>query len=97
MDTVVISGLVDDPTEDSVGCGGLSHFVVRVEDLHATVGRLAARGIEAAEPGSPDGSEDFWTSWVYDPDRHRIGLAQWPSGYADGMTRGDLADLEERR
>jgi hypothetical protein len=42
MDTVVISGLVDDPTEDSVGCGGLSHFVVRVEDLHAT-GRAADR------------------------------------------------------
>src|SRR3954452_2401526 len=96
-DEFVSLELVDDPAEDSVGPSGLSHFVVQVEDLHATVAQLAARGIEAAEPGSPDGSEDFWTSWVYDPDRHRIGLAQWPSGYADGMTRGDLADLEERR
>jgi lactoylglutathione lyase len=71
---------------------GLSHFVIQVEDVHATVAHLAARGIQAEEPGSPDGSADFWTAWVTDPDGYRIELVQWPDGHPDGMTRSDLAD-----
>jgi len=96
-DEFVSLELVDDPAVDSVGPGGLSHFVVQVEDLHATVAQLAARGTQAAEPGSPDGSEGFWTSWVDDPDGHRIELVQWPSGHPDGMTRADLLGPEESR
>ena len=72
--------------------GGLSHFVIQVEDVHTTVARLAARGIQAEEPGSPDSSADFWTAWVTDPDGYRIELVQWPDGHPDGMTRSDLAD-----
>ena len=46
-----------------------------------------ARGVQAEEPGSPDGSADFWTAWVTDPDGYRIELVQWPDGHPDGMTR----------
>jgi lactoylglutathione lyase len=96
-DEFVSLELVDDSSEERTGPGSLSHFVVQVEDLHATVAQLAARGIEAAPPGSPDGSEDFWTSWLEDPDGHRIELVQWPSGHPDGMTATDLAGTEESR
>jgi lactoylglutathione lyase len=94
-DEFVSLELVDDPAQDRVEPGSLSHLVVQVTDLHATVADLASRGIEAGEPGSPDGSEDFWTSWVTDPDGHRIELVQWPSGHPDGMTATDLAGAEE--
>jgi lactoylglutathione lyase len=91
-DEFVALELVHDPTQNRVEHGGLSHFVIQVEDVHATVTHLAARGVEVEEPGSPDGSADFWTTWVTDPDGHRIELVQWPDGHPDGMTPCDLAD-----
>jgi lactoylglutathione lyase len=90
-DEFVALELVHDPTADQIDVGGLSHLVVQVEDLHATVEQLAARGIQTDEPGSPDGSDDFWTTWITDPDGYRIELVQWPRGHPDGMTRSDLA------
>jgi lactoylglutathione lyase len=89
-DEFVTLELVHDPTTSHIEPRGLSHLVVQVEDLHATVDALAARGIQADEPGSPDGSDDFWTTWTTDPDGYRIELVQWPSGHPDGMTRSDL-------
>jgi lactoylglutathione lyase len=53
---------------------------------------LAARGIDAEVPTSPDGSDDFRTTWIVDPDANRIELVQWPSGHADGMTAADLTE-----
>jgi lactoylglutathione lyase len=91
-DEFVALELVHDPTHGRVEPGGLSHFVIQVADVHATVAHLAARGVQAEEPGSPDGSADFWTAWVTDPDGVRIELVQWPDGHPDGMTRTDLAD-----
>lgn len=91
-DDFVALELVHDPDHRPVGPGGLSHLVVQVEDLHATVARLAERGVQAEELGSPDGSSDFWTAWLTDPDGHRIELVQWPDGHPDGMTRADLPD-----
>src|SRR3954451_22881347 len=91
-DEFVTLELVHEPTASQLEPGGLSHLVVHVEDLHATVARLAARGIEAEEPGSSDGSDDFWTTWLTDPDGHRIELVQWPSEHPDGMTGSDLSD-----
>jgi lactoylglutathione lyase len=88
--------LVHDPTAGAVTSGGLNHLVIQVEDLHATVARLAARGLQADAPGSPNGSEDFWTTWLTDPDGYRIELVQWPDGHPDGMTRSDLADPEAK-
>jgi len=89
-DEFVTLELVHDPTANQTQPCGLSHLVVQVEDLHATVEQLAARGIQADEPESPDGSDDFWTTWATDPDGYRIELVQWPSGHPDGMTRSDL-------
>ena len=96
-DEFVALELVHDPSNSRLQPGGLSHLVVQVEDVHATVARLAARGIHAEEPGSPDGSEDFWTSWLSDPDGYRIEFVQWPSGHPDGMTRSDLTDSGQNR
>jgi lactoylglutathione lyase len=96
-DEFVALELVHDPARGGVEPGGLSHFVIKVEDVHATVAHLAARGIQAEEPGSPDGSADFWTAWVTDPDGYRIELVQWPDGHPDGMTRSDLADPGQSR
>jgi lactoylglutathione lyase len=61
-----------------------------VEDLPGTVARLAAHGLRADAPSSPDGSEEFWTTWLTDPDGYRIELVQWPKGHADGLTRADF-------
>ena len=90
-DEFVSLELVHDPSRGTVDPGGMSHLVIKVEAIHDTVARLAAEGIEADAPTSPDGSDDFWTSWLSDPDGYRIEIVQWPSGHPDGMTRADLA------
>ena len=95
-DEFVSIELVHDAGAAPVEPGGLHHLVVQVEDMHATVARLAAQGIEAETPGSPDGSDDFWTSWLTDPDGYRIELVQWPAGHAAGMTRADFAEQPKR-
>jgi lactoylglutathione lyase len=89
-DEFVTIELVDDPTqgEDNVRTG-LSHFVIKVEDMVATINELSARGIDADVPVSPDGSDDFRTTWVIDPDGNRIELVQWPPDHADGITAAD--------
>jgi lactoylglutathione lyase len=92
-DEFVTIELVHDPTQGGVNVGtGLSHFVVKVESLEATIRQLAARSIGAEAPVSPDGSDDFRTTWVIDPDGNRIELVQWPTGHADGMTAADWAE-----
>jgi lactoylglutathione lyase len=89
-DEFVTIELVHDPSQGEVPVAtGLSHFVVKVDSMEATVIELAARGIDAEAPSSPDGSEEFRTSWVTDPDGNRIELVQWPPGHADGITAAD--------
>jgi lactoylglutathione lyase len=73
----------------SDGDSPLSHFVIQVEDMEATRLQLAARGVDVDEPNSPDGSPDFWTAMLADPDGNRIELVQWPAGHADGITAAD--------
>ena len=91
-DEFVTIELVHDPAQGEASSGaGLSHFVIKVESLDATIGELAARGIGAEAPVSPDGSDDFRTTWVVDPDGNRIELVQWPAGHADGMSAADWA------
>ena len=70
----------------------LSHLVIQVDSMDATVTRLAASGIDAEAPTSPDGSDDFRTTWIVDPDANRIELVQWPSDHADGMTAADFTE-----
>ena len=89
-DEFVAIELVHDPAQGQVSFGtGLSHFVIKVESLDATISELAARGIAAEAPVSPDGSDEFRTTWVTDPDGNRIELVQWPAGHADGITAAD--------
>jgi lactoylglutathione lyase len=86
-DEFVTLELVHDPGRaDDVVPAGIHHFVIQVEAMHDTVATLAGRGIRAETPQSPDGSDDFWTAWVTDPDGYRIELVQWPAGHPEGMT-----------
>ena len=96
-DEFVTLELVHDPDHGSVESGGFSHLVIQVEDMHPTVAQLAARRVQKEEPGSPDGSADFWTAWVTDPDGYRIELVQWPDGHPESMTRSDFTEPERTR
>ena len=94
-DEFVTIELVHDPARAAIAGGSdLDHLVVQVESMDGTVARLAAEGIEAEPPTSPDGSDDFLTSWITDPDGRRIELVQWPPGHADGITAADWTEAE---
>jgi lactoylglutathione lyase len=71
--------------------GTLSHFVIHVESMQAALAELDAEELGIEGPTSPDGSEDFLTAWLTDPDGNRIELVQWPPGHPDGMTEADWA------
>jgi lactoylglutathione lyase len=89
-DEFVSIELAHDPTRGDGNVGtGLSHFVIQVESMDATMAELSARGVDAEVPTSPDGSDDFRTTWIVDPDGNRIELVQWPPGHADGMSEAD--------
>jgi lactoylglutathione lyase len=90
-DEFVTIELVHDPSRANRGDGALSHFVIMVESMDAAIAELSARGIDAEVPVSPDGSEDFRTTSIVDPDGNRIELVQWPAGHADGFTAADWA------
>lgn len=99
-DEFVSIELVHDPAgEHGAGVGEqsgeqsvLNHFVIQVESMAATLTELAGHGIGAEAPVSPDGSDDFLTSWLTDPDGNRIELVQWPAGHPDGITGADWTD-----
>ena len=88
-DDFVTIELVHDPSTRDSGRGP-HHFVIQVESMDAATAALAAAGITAEEPTSPDGSDEFQTSWVTDPDGNRIELVQWPPGHPDGITDYDV-------
>lgn len=90
-DEFVTIELVYDPKGDGTTGSGLNHFVIQVESMDSTIAELSARGIDAETPTSPDGSDDFFTSWIVDPDGNRIELVQWPAGHADGLSAADWA------
>jgi lactoylglutathione lyase len=52
---------------------------------------LRAADIEVDEPASPDGSPDFLTAMLADPNRNQIELVQWPPGHAEGDVRCPLS------
>ena len=89
-DDFVTIELVHDPSRGAIDTSAVNHLVVQVNSMQDTVARLAKEGIEAEPPASPDGSDDFWTSWVTDPDGYRIELVQWPLGHGDGLTEADM-------
>lgn len=84
-DEFVTIELVFDSTREA-GPAGPHHFVIKVESMDETVAAPGAAGVEVEPPTSPDGSADFLTSWITDPDGNRIELVQWPPGHPDGMT-----------
>lgn len=90
-DEFVAIELVHDPDAPPVGGNLLSHIVIQVESMEATLSELAAHGIEAETPKSPTSSDDFWTTWIVDPDGNRLEVVQWPPGHPDGMTAADFA------
>jgi len=90
-DEFVTIELVHDPNGVAGGTDTrLSHLVIQVDAMDATLTELAAHGIDADAPTSPDGSDDVLTTWLVDPDGNRIELVQWPAGHADGMSASDL-------
>ena len=77
----------------SGGGDSLSHFVIKVESMDAVLAELAGAGIHPDQPpASPDGSNEFQTAWIADPDGNRIELVQWPPDHPDGMTAADFSD-----
>ena len=89
-DDFVMIELVSGPSRGGApGGSGLSHFVIKVESLEATTADLAAAGLDVEAPDSPDGTDDFLTTWITDPDGNRIELVQWPAGHPDGLTAAD--------
>ena len=64
----------------------VGHLVVQVDSIR----ELNVKGVEIEPPTSPDGTENFLTAWLTDPDGRRIELVQWPPGHADGMTAADF-------
>lgn len=92
-DEFVTIELVHDPARGGAEVGpGPNHFVITVESLPDTIARLASHGVDAEPPSSPDGSDDFLTAWLTDPDGNRIELVQWPPGHADGISAADWAE-----
>lgn len=86
-DEFVMIELVSGPSRHgALGDSGLSHFVLKVESLEATMADLAAAGLDVEAPDSPDGTDEFLTTWITDPDGNRIELVQWPAGHAGGIT-----------
>jgi lactoylglutathione lyase len=91
-DEFVTIELVHRPGSDGASrVPGLSHIVITVDSMATTLAELAAHGIDAEAPSSPDGSDDFPTTWITDPDGSRIELVQWPAGHADGLSAADWA------
>ena len=90
-DELVTIELVYAPGGSAAGPGGagLSHFVIKVDSMDDTLASLATHGINAEEPISPDGSADFQTTRITDPDGTTIELVQWPTGHAEGLTAAD--------
>jgi lactoylglutathione lyase len=92
-DEFVTVELVHDPQHVSAGDDSpLSHLVIKVESMDDVVAELRAAGIEVDEPTSPDGSPDFLTAMLADPDGNQIELVQWPRGHAEGMSAADFPD-----
>ena len=90
-DDFVSLELVHDPRHGQADPGGFNHLVIQVDSMHQTVAALAMHGVPVDGPHSPDGSPDFLTALVTDPDGYRIELVQWPAGHPAGMTAADFA------
>jgi lactoylglutathione lyase len=90
-DEFVTIELVHDPDHERGRAGGaLSHLVIATESMDDTVAEFSARGIDVEVPTSPDGSDEFLTTSIVDPDGTRIEIVQWPPGHPAGFTDADF-------
>jgi lactoylglutathione lyase len=90
-DPFVTIELVHDPDHEEVRANGaLNHLVIATGSMDDTVAELSARGIDVEVPTSPDGSDDFLTTSIVDPDGTRIEIVQWPPGHPAGFTDADF-------
>jgi catechol 2,3-dioxygenase-like lactoylglutathione lyase family enzyme len=55
---------------------GYQHFSLEVDDIHSTLDRLKANGVE---PDSPlrFGAEGTWQCWLHDPDGNRFEIMEY--------------------
>ena len=89
-DEFVTIELVHDAGAAAVdGDSRLSHLVLQVESLAGTLAELAAQGIDASGPTSPEGSTGVLTAWIVDPDGNRIELVEWPAAHAADLSAAD--------
>lgn len=62
---------------------GGAHFALRVDDINATLRRLAEAGVHPATPPRTISERGAWQgatiAFVNDPNGHTIELVQWPS------------------
>jgi pimeloyl-ACP methyl ester carboxylesterase len=92
-DEFVTLELVHDPDSNPpVRDTHFSHLVIAVDSMADFVTGLQGVGIDVQAPTSPDGTDDFLTAMVYDPDGNSIELVQWPVGHPIGMTAADFTD-----
>lgn len=90
-DEFVSIELVDEPGLTEIDPGtSLSHIAVQVDSMSAILARLADHGIAVEDPRSPDGSPDFLTAKLCDPDGRQIELVQWPPAHAAGLSAADF-------
>ena len=89
-DPFVSLELVYDPARPVRDTSAVNHLVIQVDDLTATLAELSGRGITAEPPSQP--GPGIRTSWLTDPDGHRIELVQWPPGHPAGMTDADFGN-----
>ena len=79
------------PADGPVDIGtGFSHLPVQVDDLAATLDRLALEGLRPGPVERPGGSAGPQVSWLTDPDSYRIERVQWPPGHPYGITEADF-------
>ncbi|HMJ77349.1 MAG TPA: VOC family protein [Iamia sp.] len=86
----VVLELVHRPDGGPIDPGGLDHLAVQVDDLEATVARLAAAALEPGAIEQPGGADGPRTAWLTDPDGYRVELVQWPAGHSVAMTETDF-------
>ena len=68
---------------------GMSHLAVQVDSMDEAVNALREHHVDVAEPRYPDGTAEFLTVTVKDPDGRDIELVQWPPGHAAGLSAED--------
>jgi lactoylglutathione lyase len=68
---------------------GMSHLAVQVDSMDEAVKVLREHHVQVDEPSSPDGTAEFLTVMVKDPDGRDIELVQWPPGHAAGLSAQD--------